>query len=628
MSQKKKAVVKTVEIPTQAVLTNDYPSFLKGKQRLLAALIFIVAFSIYFNTFFNEYALDDGIVITENEYTKAGFNGIKDILSHESFSGVAGVNNELAGGRYRPLSVVSFAMEYGIFGEKPSVSHLVNALLYGLVCVLLFRFLRQVVFKENILASLIATLLFAAHPLHTDVVSNIKGRDEILALLLLLVCVSSYHKYVSQKRFMAMVGALAAFFFSLLAKENGITFIAVIPMLLYFFYNKTIRQSLLAAFPFVIIFVVYLFMRLNITGIAGAASREVMNSPFLFAQGDQELATKIMILGKDLLMLVYPHPLSFDYSYNQIPYVHFSDWKCIASLIVNTALIIIAVALCKRRHILSFCILFYYATLSIVSNFAFEVGSPFNERFLFQPSIGFAIALAYIIVTVFKQKESNAGQFYAAISVSALLVLAGAVKTIARNPDWKNNDTLFIADAVHAPFSAKTTSFAGVAYLKRGEQEKKDSLLRNRYFDTAVTYFRRALKIYPGYADAFIDLGVIYIHKNMLDSSKVNLMKAKAIYPDNNVLNINIQYLTQQYNALAVMEFESKNLDAAIAAINSSLECTPDNVSALYNLGGYYLNQKNIVKAREVWSRALQLDPNNTTIKGWLDKISGTTVPQ
>lgn len=621
MTREKKPTTKTttgIQVEIQKEVSQLSPSW---NNKLISLLIFISAFALYFNTYFNEYALDDGIVITENEYTKKGFSGIADIFSHESFSGVAGISNELAGGRYRPLSIATFAIEYGIFGPKPGLSHLVNALLYGFVCLLLFYFLRQVVFRNNYPAALLATLIFAVHPLHADVVSNIKGRDELLSLLLLIACLQFYFRYVEQKKILQLIAALIAFFLSLLAKENGITFIAVIPLALYFFTERKLKKSLLAAFPFVLVFLAYLFMRLDITGVASGGTKEVMNAPFVLASKEQEIATKIMILGKDLLMLIFPHPLSFDYSYSQVPYVHFSDWKCLLSIFVNGLLIFYAIKLFRKKHLLSFCILFYYITLSIVSNFVFEVGSPFNERFLFQPSIGFAIALAFLLTSLASFKKENSLFKGLAIAISILLIAAGAIRTIVRNPDWKDNDTLFIADAVHAPNSAKTTSFAGVAFLKRGEKEK-DSTRRNNYFDTAITYFRRALVIYPDYADAYIDLGDIYVQKGMLDSSKINLMKAKAIYPDNSVLNINLQYLAQQYNALAVKNFEAKNLPAAITAITSSLECMPNNPSALYNLGGYYLNMQNVEKAREVWTKALTLDPNNKTIKEWLDRIS------
>ncbi|MFT3908026.1 MAG: tetratricopeptide repeat protein [Ferruginibacter sp.] len=621
MSRKKKLATKTEET-VKAEIPAAIPQLLPSWSFKLAAIIvFIFSFGLYFNTVLNEYALDDGIVITDNQFTKKGFAGVSEILSNESFAGLPGVSTELSGGRYRPLSIATFAMEYGIFGPKPSVSHLINALLYGFLCVLLFYFLREYVFRNNASAAFIATLIFAVHPLHTDVVSNIKGRDEVLCLLLLLISLITYLKYFEKRKTGLLVVSLIAYFLSLLAKENGITFIAVVPLVIYFFMNKKFNESLKTMIPFVLVFTAYLLIRLKITGLHSVETQEVMNAPFILATGSEAFATKLMILGKDLWMLVFPHPLSFDYSYNQIPYVNFTDWKCILSILINAALVFLAIKLFNKKHMISFAILFYYITLSITTNFVFDVGSPFNERFLFQPSIGFAIAIAFLLNYLGTIKPGNPLLKTVSIAIFVFIIAAGSIKTFMRNFEWKNNDSLFIADVVHTPNSAKTNNFTGVAWLKKTETEK-DSAKREVYFEKAIPYFNQALKVHPDFADAYIDLGNIYAQQGKLEKAKEVLMKAKAIYATNNVLAINMQYLGQRYEAEAKRLFDQKKPEEAIKAANSSLECFPANVGLLYNLGGYYLTMHNVPKAREMWTKALELEPNNANIKSWLAQIA------
>ena len=196
-----------------------------------------------------------------------------------------------------------------------------------------------------------------------------------------------------------------------------------------------------------------------------------------------------------------------------------------------------------------------------------------------------------------------------------------------RNFEWKNNDSLFTADVVHAPNSAKTNNFIGVAWLKKTETEK-DSAKREIYFEKAIPYFNQALKVHPDFADAYIDLGNIYAQQGKLEKAKEVLMKAKAIYATNNVLAINLQYLGQRYEAESKRLFDQQKMEEAIKAANSSLECFPANVGLLYNLGGYYLTMRNVPKAKEMWTRALELEPNNANIKGWLDKISTPEPPK
>lgn len=631
MSRKKKVIyqpqpVASVEAPS-TVSQSFNPLFPSGNYKLLAGIVFILAFGIYFNSISNGYALDDGIVITENAFTKKGIAGIKDIFSQETFAAVTNTETELSGGRYRPLSVASFAVEYQFFGLNPSISHFINVLLYALLCVLLLYLLDKYIFKHNRPAAIIAALIFVVHPLHTDVVSNIKGRDEILCLLLLLGSLILYFKFIERKNYWLLLASLAAYFVSLLAKENGVTFLAVIPLMLYFFLQRNIKKSLTSILPFLVVFAIYFFIRLSIVGLPQSSTLEVMNAPFVKATGDEALATKVMILGKDLWMLIFPHPLSFDYSYNQIPYVHFSNWKCLLAILINALLVFIAIRLFNKKHVISFSILFYFITLSIITNIVFEVGSPFNERFLFQPSIGFSIAAAYFLSLIGMRSSAERVSAILSISIAVLLIMAGSIMTVMRNSEWKNNETLFAADALHAPNSAKTNNFYAIALLKKGEEEK-DSIKKNEVFNSAIKFLNKSLAIYPDFADAYINLGNIYAQQGKLDMAKEKLLKAKAIYPTNSVLNINLTYVAQQYEVNAVKYFAEKKVEDAIKAANSSLECNPNNVNMLYNLGGYYLTLQDVAKAKELWGKALVIDPGNATVKMWLDRISSPQMPK
>jgi hypothetical protein len=105
-----------------------------------AIIIPVIAFSLYWMCLTFGYVLDDQIVITDNTFTKKGVSGIWDILSTESFSGYFGGQQDLvAGSRYRPLSIITFAIEQSIFGSNPFERHFVNLLLYGMLGLLIFR---------------------------------------------------------------------------------------------------------------------------------------------------------------------------------------------------------------------------------------------------------------------------------------------------------------------------------------------------------------------------------------------------------------------------------------------------------------------------------------------------------
>ncbi len=167
----------------------ELPDFFRNTL-LQSGLIFAFAFLLYANTLTHGFVLDDAIVITDNMYTSKGVEGIPGILSKETFYGffkVEGKETLVSGGRYRPMTLVLFAMVYQVAGASPFIFHLLTVLLFAATCVVLYRTLLLLLTpRGNDYAALfawLATLIFAAHPIHTEVVANIKGCDEIVTLL-------------------------------------------------------------------------------------------------------------------------------------------------------------------------------------------------------------------------------------------------------------------------------------------------------------------------------------------------------------------------------------------------------------------------------------------------------------
>ena len=160
-------------------------------QHWLLLIVFSFGFLLYVNTFQNQYAVDDTIIITSNRFAQAGFEGISDILTTDAFEGHFGERGKtlVAGGRYRPLSIVSFAIEIGLWGKNhPQRSHLINAILYGLLGIVSLLFLRLILPSNRKKPWYVAlpfwiTMLYLAHPIHTEAIANIKGRDELMGML-------------------------------------------------------------------------------------------------------------------------------------------------------------------------------------------------------------------------------------------------------------------------------------------------------------------------------------------------------------------------------------------------------------------------------------------------------------
>jgi hypothetical protein len=161
---------------------------IKPKQIYLFLGVFLIVLSLIVAVFYQ----------TSQSQAKKGFAGIKDLATRDFFDGIYGDQNmALSGGRYRPLSLVMFAVEYEFFGANPAVGHFLNVFFFALTVVLFFVLTRRWLANlpnfapSALVAATVAALLFAAQPIHTEVVANIKGRDEIMAMLMMLLSLLS-----------------------------------------------------------------------------------------------------------------------------------------------------------------------------------------------------------------------------------------------------------------------------------------------------------------------------------------------------------------------------------------------------------------------------------------------------
>ncbi|MEM1214668.1 MAG: tetratricopeptide repeat protein, partial [Bacteroidota bacterium] len=381
--------------------------------RLVALGLFLLSIVLYANTFGHDYTQDDAIVITDNMYTQEGISGIPGLFTKDTFFGFfkkEGKDRLVSGGRYRPLTPSLFAIEYQLFGGKPGPMHVLNALWYGLTVVVLygvllalFRIRGQWDKKLSTIAlywvPLAAAVLFAVHPLHTEAVANIKGRDEIITLLGSLAALWFVLRGGTKH---LLLGALC-FFGALLAKENAITFLGVVPLALYVFTKDSVGHIVGKTAPLLAAAVLFIVLRGAVIGFQfGEPSQEFMNNPYLKIENNEwvpftageKAATVTYTLGKYAQLLVVPHPLTHDYYPRQVDLKTFGDPLVLLSLFLHLGLLGYGLwSVFTQRSIAGFGILYYLGTLSIVSNIVFPVGTHLSERFLFMPSVGFALVI-------------------------------------------------------------------------------------------------------------------------------------------------------------------------------------------------------------------------------------------
>lgn len=662
------------KIATAANEVNTVSPTVQSKKGLLHYRFFphiilvIFTFLIYANSISNKYAIDDTMVITDNEFTKKGIAGVKDIFTHDAFEGYFGERGAslVAGGRYRPLSIATFAVEYEItrkfLGDNrseinaanlikgdekvdiylvPGLSHFINVLLFCAVVFILYHVLISMLHGKKdapfyATFTFVAALLFAAHPIHTEAVTNIKGRDEILGLLFGLSALYAAIKFTKTENLAWVFLGVIMMFFGMLSKENVITFLAIVPLTYYFFTKTDFQKYAMVIILYAVPVGVYLALRFNFTkaGIM-SDSPEILNNPFAYVSGyEEKFATTIYTFLLYFKLLLFPHPLSHDYYFNEIPYVKIASPQFIFSLLVNVVLIGYALYNIKNKKLPAYAILFYYITFSVVSNLLFTVGVLLNERFVFFSSVGFCMLLAYAIFRLIHIFKLDIFKFVPVIA--GLIVLLYSIKTITRNNDWHDNYTLFLNDVKYSTNSAKLLTSVGGDMTKEADK-LTDTIQRKAKLQEAIGYLNRALAIYPnhsnallllgnaeyklnknpktvipiyekakasrmgGYYDALFNIGCVQIENGMSDSARNNFIAA---------LNISPTMPECAYN-LGEAYFNLQNVDSAILWFNYSNQLNPQQDMANYKLGTLYGRYKNNLDSSIYYlNKAIAINPS------------------
>ena len=586
-------------------------------------LIFILSgFLLYGNTLNHDFALDDAIVIEDNQFTKQGFSGIWDQLTNDQFMGFYGEKKSLvSGGRYRPLSMVMFNIEYALFGAEPTVGHLINILWYILGGILLFivlnRLLAKKINKNQLIPfALTASLLWFFHPIHTEVVANIKGRDEIMAFCGLLLTLLLLLNYLESKKWSTLLTLAMVYLLSLLAKENAITWILIFPLFIYFFKKDQLKTGLPA---FIVLFItagIWLYIRYLVVGegISNVADN-LMNDPFLESTVSEKYATILFTLGKYIQLLIFPHPLTFDYYPKHIPILSWGDPKVIFSGLLYLFLIAAGIQGLIKRNLIGFSILFFGITLSIASNLFFPIGVFMNERFVYVSSLGFCLILAYGLhhwLPQFVQHQKKLKNTFSLLLGLILLLYSG--KTIHRNTAWKNNLTLATNDAKISKNGAKSNVMAG-GLLMEEAQKTQNPAERKQYLEQSIFHLKRAISIYPEYIDALLLMG------NAQWELTKNAQRSLPYYE--RILSINPNHSNAWQNIFIVID-QHKEVDYKIKAYESLLKKYPNQVKLYVQLGRTYGKEKNnLQKAVQVFEKGRKIAPNHFELLTNLGTVYG-----
>lgn len=589
----------------------------------LALVLAIASLLLNANTINNSFTMDDSVMIVHNEYVQKGVPGIPLLLSTPHQRGHwVNPNDE-----YRPLSLVLFAIEYQFCELDPLPYHLANILLFAGCVVLLFLFLHRLFGGKNITGAFIASLLFALHPIHTEVVANVKSSDEMLSFVLVFSALLVFIKYVQTGKTMQLLAGVFCFFLSLLAKETTITFLAIIPVVFYLFINDNKQRSKHIVLGIVASTAAFLLLRYAVLSYYDANSLPQISliENALAMKGlsaESRLATAILIMGQYLKLQFVPYPLICDYSYNYFPYTHFSDPVVLLSLLAYVALAVVAVRLLlrDRRNLVAFGILFFLATISLFSNIIIPIKATMGERFLFFPSVGFCIVVALglqWLAARLVSKEVSAIKHPVLLGVLIPLCAVWAYISIDRNSNWVSNYVLYSTDAPKAPTNSRLNYFRGYEAFTMYHAEV-DMNAKKQLLDEAIFYFQRSVRTYPEYSYALADLAAAFFTNGQYDSAEVYnkigiRLDKKNLISRNNLSGVYIK--TERF---------AKDIEFS----KETIALFPQNVDGYADLGFSYMKLSQNDSAVKYLKQGIAVNPsfqNSYNILGFVYEAMGNT---
>ena len=639
---------------------------MKNKNLIRYIIFVVVAFLAYGDTLWLKYASDDRMIIYENDYTLQG--DVKSVMTKDAFTGYFGEGDQLvAGGRYRPLSQLTFMAEYQAFGGKikdevglhrapqneelfansalPYIQHGINVLYFILLCCLIYITLQKIfpqLDNEKWYLSLpfLATLLFLLHPLHTEAVANIKGRDEIMSMIGAMAALLTALKFMESRKWWWLALSFVGMLFGLFSKENAVTFLAVIPLALLFKGTERKLDYVWTLLPALVASAIFIVVRSRVLGgVLDTTHQEmVLNNPFVNTTKSQEIATVLLTWGIYFKLLIFPHPLTHDYYPHQIEITNFSNgvvWFVLLIVLAMLAYVVyVLVQIFKGKRndnqIFAFGIALFFITFSITSNLLFNIGTFMNERFMFMPLLGFTLVVAYafqkwatwgvkmrqeVVKRRVKQADTMPAWVTAPIAmvvVFLLLCTAYTGKTAVRNWAWHDDNKLFITDVETSTESMKCNLSAGGSYLNLYKKEK-NTKKKNKYLKKAELHLNKALALGRSDTDTWSLLGQLYCYKkDYVNAARcyTNVLQGK---PDDKTALENLEMMKGASVAEANRLIEEGKRAEALALAQSAIVDDPNSV-ALLNILGRLSGEVAAAELAQA-ENALQAQPDNKNLQ-------------
>ncbi len=507
---------------------------------------------------------------------------------------------------YRPFSVLTFALNEALTPGNAAAFHIVNVALHAIVTLLVF-WLAIHLFDAQVATT--AASLFAIHPIHTEAVTSIVGRAELLAalfgLIALLSAAAMDRGMVRRRKLVLYTVSVASFALALLSKESAITVLALILLLRVTCRREPVLAGLwremrsLDWIPYAFCIAVFMTLRLAVVRAVALPTDKLtpLDNALAFVPWTVRFRSAVGVLWDYFGLLNVPVVLSADYSYNQVPLA--ASWID-PRFLAGVALLAAATWLMIRhRHpSVRFAVAIPFVALLLTANLVVPIGTIKAERLLYLPSVGWVLLVAWSCDCLLRIQRYRP----IAVGTLAVMVAAFSLRTWTRNWDWKDNRTLFESMVRSAPNSAKAHYNLGVALQESGATA------------AAVAEFHTALTISPWTEGAALGIGIDFERKGHVSEAIAWYRKALEIEPGYGDAHTNLCHVL----------FTGAQHAAAAAACRNGLRYNPADANLLKGLGAGLVALGETDKGIEVLRRSLTLNADDHELRIYIAHLEGT----
>jgi tetratricopeptide (TPR) repeat protein len=566
-------------------------STLKKSHALLIIIIIVASFAVYFNTLRNGFVYDDTPQVVQNPWIR-DIRFIPEIFSTNVWAFQATSTNY-----YRPLMHISYMVSYHLFGLAPWGFHMVNILLHAGVSVLVFLISSCLLRAANPSASpfsrtlpFIAAVLFALHPIHTEVVAWVGGVMDLsftlFFLLALYLYILSSEKGAHQKGIYLF--SVASFFLSTLCKEPALTFPFILVAYDYAFSREAVRplDYLKRYLPYLGAAAVYFIMRVNALGGFAPVRRhsELGLSDYLI--------NVFPLFRQYLQKLLLPVHLNAYHVFS--PISSLLEPNGLLSLAVTMAFVVAVLLAMKKNRPVFFALVLVLVPLLPALYIPGAGENTFAERYLYLPSFGFVLLVALLAGRVVLREP----RWTVPLAVAfALVTIPYFLGTVQRNGVWKDDERLWRDVVEKSPDSAVSHYNLASALNSRGR------------VDEAIGEYRTAIRLQPA-AVAYKSLGAAYEAKGLIFEAVEQYQLAVRLQPGD----------ADAHSLLAAAYADSGSLDKAIEHFRIAAQLLPDSANAQYDLGRAYLEKGWPAEAIPHLEAAVRLNSDSPLFRSVLDR--------